>query len=199
MSIPTVESLYRVFDEPGPSTVGVEEEVMLLDPQTLDLLPRAADVIAAATGPVGAELPASQLELNTPPAGTVGEAIAHLSHARRALATAAQGIGMLATVGVHPFSDTEGQLTDDPRYASVVDQYGFLARRQLVGALQIHVAIRPAARAVAVYNALRSYLPDLAALAANSPFHGGVDTTEARRKPSSPRNSAPDPRYGIPD
>lgn len=195
MSVPAADALYRVFDEPAPSTVGIEEEVMLLHPQTLDLLPRADDVIAAATSPVDPELPASQLELQTPPADTVSGTIAHLAHARQALATAAQGIGVLATAGVHPFANTEGQLTDNPRYAGVVDQYGFLARRQLVFALQVHVAIRPAVCAVAVYNALRSYLPDLAALAANSPFHGGVDTGLASVRPKLAENL---PRQGIP-
>src|SRR5206468_657859 len=139
-------------------------------------LPRAGAVIAAATSPVAGELPASQLELNTPPARTVGEAIGHLARSRRALAAAARGIGLLAVAGVHPFAGVEGQLTGESRYATVIEQYGSIARRQLVCSLQIHVAIRPGTRAVAVYNALRSYLPELAALAANSPFHGGVDT-----------------------
>lgn len=195
MSIPTADALYRVFDEPAPATVGIEEEVMLLDPESLDLLPRAGEVIAAARGRVAAELPASQLELDIPPARTAGEAIERLARARRDLATAAHGIGRLAVAGVHPFAGTEGQLTGEPRYAGVIEQYGSIARRQLVCALQIHVAIRPAGRAVAVYNALRSYLPELAALAANSPFHGGMDTGLASVRPKLAENL---PRQGIP-
>lgn len=195
MPIPTASALYDVFDQPAAATVGIEEEVMLLDPDSLDLLPRAGEVIAAATSAVAAELPASQLELNTAPARTVGAAIGQLARSRRALAVASRGIGLLAVAGVHPFANIEGQLTDGPRYAGVIEQYGSIARRQLVSALQIHVAIRPAARAVAVYNALRSYLPELAALAANSPFHGGADTGLASVRPKLAENL---PRQGIP-
>jgi carboxylate-amine ligase len=195
MAVPDAAALHRVFDVPAPCTVGIEEEVMLLDATTLDLLPRAAAVIAAAGGDgVAAELPASQLELTTSPAATAGQAIAALGHARQRLASAARGVGRLAAIGVHPFSRVEGALTDSPRYASVAAEYGRYAHRQLVCALQVHVAIRPGARAVAVYNELRSYLPYLAALAANSPFHGGEDTGLASVRPKIAENL---PRQGI--
>ncbi len=70
-----------------------------------------------------------------------------------------------------------------------------VARRQLVFALQVHVAIRGADRALAVYNAARSYLPELAALAANAPFHGGRDTGMASARPLVGENL---PRQGVP-
>ena len=91
---------------------------MLLDPETLDLLPRAAEVVdAAARRPrFKLELPAAQLELSLPPARTVPEAIAALAAARRDLAAAAAPVGRLAAAGVHPFAAPLGELNDGERY-----------------------------------------------------------------------------------
>jgi carboxylate-amine ligase len=170
---------------------------MLLHPSTLDLLPRAADVLAIVDGDpaVKGELPASQLELLTPPVSTVGEAAAALRTARRRLASATTGIGLLAAAGAHPFSAPEGELNTGERYEAIVREYGCIARRQLVFGLHVHVAVRPAVRALAVYNALRSYLPELAALSANAPFHAGVDTGLQSIRPKLAENL---PRQGIP-
>jgi len=167
-----------VFDETEPFTVGLEEEVMLLDPVTLDLAPVAARVPGAKL-----ELPASQLELNTPPAATVGEAIAALAEGRREAAAAADGIARLGVAGVHPFAAPLGELNADERYENISAQYGDVARAQLVCALQVHVAVGSAERSLAVYNALRGHLPELAALAANAPFHAGRDTGFASVRP----------------
>jgi carboxylate-amine ligase len=76
---------------------------------------------------------------------------------------------------VHPFAATEGVLHQDGPYAGMEAEYGVIARRQLVFALQVHVAVGDAERTVAVHDALRGLLPELAALAANSPLHGGRD------------------------
>ncbi len=194
--IPDAQALHRVFDAAESCTVGIEEEIMLLDPRTLDLCPRAAEVVAAArSDAVKPELPASQLEISTPPLPTVPDAVAVLAQRRRELAEAAAGKGILASAGTHPFAAAEGRLADEPVYAAMAREYGQVARRQLVCALQVHVAVRPAGRAVAVYNELRSYLPALAALAANSPFHAGVDTGLASVRPKLAEGL---PRQGIP-
>src|SRR5690606_35183490 len=95
--------------------------------------------------------------------------------ARRELAAAVRGIGRLAAIGVHPFATPEGELSNDPTYRPMLAEYGLIARRQLVFGLHVHVAVRPLERAVAVYNAMRSYLPLLAALAADAPFYVGAD------------------------
>jgi carboxylate-amine ligase len=76
-------------------------------------------------------------------------------------------------------------------------EYGGIARRQLVCAFQVHVAVGDAERALAVYNAARSYLPLLAALAANAPFYEGRDTGLASVRPKLgellPRQGVPPP------
>ena len=101
----------------------------------------------------------------------------------------------VAAAGLHPFAAVEGPLNRGDRYDLTVAEHGRLARRQLVFAFQVHVAVRGAGRALAVYNALRSFLPELAALAANAPFHGGRDTGLASGRPPV---SGLLPRQGIP-
>jgi glutamate---cysteine ligase / carboxylate-amine ligase len=172
------QTLRARFDAPAPMTVGVEEELFLLDPSTLDLAPRAREVLAAlgADPRFTLELPAAQLEIVLPPAATAGEAIAGLAAARRALIAAVDGELRFATSGVHPFTAPLGVLNTGERYDRIAERYGDVARAQLVSALQTHVAVRGADRALAVYNALRAELPLIAALAANAPIHAGRDT-----------------------
>jgi carboxylate-amine ligase len=194
--MPTAAELRAAFDSPAPFTVGLEEELMLLDPETLDLLPRAAEVVEAADDErVKLELPAAQLELTLPPARTVSEAVAALAAGRRDLTAAAAPVGRLAAAGVHPFADPLGELNPGPRYAKTEAEYGAIARRQLVCALQVHVAIGGADRSLAVYNGLRPWLPVVAALAANAPYHDGRDTGMASIRPTI---GGLLPRQGIP-
>jgi glutamate---cysteine ligase / carboxylate-amine ligase len=190
-------NLRVAFEAAGPMTVGVEEELMLLDAETLDLAPRAAEVLERVRGDprFKPELPAAQLEIVLPPASTVGEARAALSTARADLAEAARGIGVLASAGAHPFAATEGVLSTAERYEALRREYGPIARRQLVFGLHVHVAVRPAERALAVYNALRGYLPLIAAVAANAPFYAGRDTGLASVRP---KVSELLPRQGVP-
>jgi carboxylate-amine ligase len=178
-------------------TVGLEEELMLLHPETLDLTPRAADVLERASGDprFKSELPAAQLEIMLAPAATVGEATAALRAARADLAEAASGIGVLAAAGAHPFAATEGELSKGERYEAIAREYGPIARRQLVFGLHVHVAVRPSDRALAVYNALRGQLPLIAALAANAPYYAGEDTGLASVRP---KISELLPRQGVP-
>jgi carboxylate-amine ligase len=193
---PSAADLRDAFDAPAPMTLGLEEELMLLDHETLDLLPRAAEVVEASGDPrVKLEMPAAQLELTLPPARSVPEAIAGLAAARRDLAGAAAPVGRLAAAGVHPFAAPLGELNAGERYALTEGEYGDIARSQLVCALQVHVAVGGADRSLAVYNGLRPWLPLIAALAANAPFHAGRDTGLASIRPKIGEQL---PRQGIP-
>ena len=196
-SLPTAAELRASFEGDGPLTVGLEEELMLLDAETLDLAPRAAEVIAALGGDprFKLELPAAQLEIVTAPHATVAEAAAELARARAELAAAAAPRFRLAGAGAHPFAAGTGPLNAGPRYEAIEAEYAAVARRQLVFGLHVHVAVRGADRALGVYNALRSYLPPLAALAANAPFYEGQDSGLASVRP---RLSGLLPRQGIP-
>ena len=182
---PDAPELRRRFDETGGFTVGLEEETMLLDPETLDLAPVAVELLQRTRGDVRfkLELPASQLEIATAPATSVPEAIRQLASARRDLAAAADGLALPAVAPVHPFSAPRGVLNGGPRYESLRAAYGAVAESQLVSSLQVHVAVGGADRTLAVYHAARGHLPELIALAANGPFYGGQDTDLATVRP----------------
>lgn len=158
---------------------------MALDLSTLDLLPRAADLLAGIGERDGLklELPASQIEIVTPHRDDVGELIGDLRRARLRLADALEGRAALACAGAHPFAAAEGELNRGGRYERLRREYGIVARRQLVCGLHVHIGVSGADRALAVYNALRTHLPELAALAANAPFHEGRDTGLASVRP----------------
>jgi carboxylate-amine ligase len=191
------DALRARFDAPDELGIGIEEELYLLDPETLDLTPHARAVIEA-TGDdprFKLELPAAQLEIVTPPCADVATAVAALAEARRDLAAAAAPYGRLMTAGTHPFTAELGVLTDDPRYLRTLAEYGERARRQLVSGLHLHVSLGGADRTLAVYNAMRSHLPELAALAANAPFHAGRDTGLASIRPTIAVNLQ---RQGVP-
>jgi glutamate---cysteine ligase / carboxylate-amine ligase len=184
------------FDDVAPLTVGLEEEAMLVDAGSLDLLPRAGEVVARAADPrFKLELPASQLEIVLPPTATVGESIAALKTARRDLCAAADGIGLVLAAGAHPFAAPLGRLNDGEHHRALARDYGDVARLQLVCALQVHVAVGGFDRTLAVYNALRSHLPELAALAANAPFYAGRDSGLASVRPQIADLL---PRQGVP-
>jgi glutamate---cysteine ligase / carboxylate-amine ligase len=194
---PGAQELEAAFDAPDALTVGAEEEVMLLDPQTLDLWPHAGEVLARLDGDprFKPELPASQVEIVTEPAASAQQVVVALAEGRRDLAAAAHGLALPATLAVHPFAAAEGELASSERYDEVAAEYGPIARRQLVAALQVHVAVGEARRTLAVYNSLRAHLPEIAALAANAPFHEGVDTGLASIRPKIAESL---PRQGMP-
>lgn len=179
------DALRAAFTHARPLTVGLEEELMLLHPTTLDLEPRAVDVLARVAGDprFKQELPAAQLEIALPPAPGVAELADGLRAARRDLADAADGLGVLAGAGVHPFAHSEGVLNEGARYDAIAHEFASVARRQLVYGLHVHVAVSGPDVALAVYNALREELPALAALSAGSPYYEGRDTGLASARP----------------
>jgi len=182
---PSATELRAVFDAVEPFTVGLEEEVMLLDPVTLDLAPRAEDVLERLAGDARfcRELPSAQVEIATAPTRSAGDALAQLAAARADLLAACEGLARPAAAGVHPFAATSGTLNDGERYERIHATYGPIARRQLVASLQVHVAVGGAERTLAVHDALRSFLPALAALAANGAYYGGRDSELASARP----------------
>jgi carboxylate-amine ligase len=101
------------FDETEPLTLGLEEEVMLLDPETLDLSPRAEEVLELIDGGPGVkpELPAAHLDPVTRPAARVADAIGELAAARRMAAERTAGVVALAAAGMHPFTAPLGVLS----------------------------------------------------------------------------------------
>jgi carboxylate-amine ligase len=191
------ERLRAIFDSTEPLTIGLEEEVMLLDPETLDLLPCAPQALERLGGDprFKAELPAAQLEIITPPCSTPSQALAALAGGRRDLARGLEGLARPAVCGVHPFAEPLGELSRGGRYDLTREEFGAIARRQLVASLQVHIAVGGADRTLAVYNALRPLLPCIAALAANAAFYEGRDSGMASVRPKIAELL---PRQGLP-
>jgi carboxylate-amine ligase len=141
------------------------------------------------------ELRAAQLEIITPVCATASDVCRELKASRRALIEQLPDELRLLAAGTHPFTTSWGAITDGDRYRQIADEYAWAATRTLVCGLHVHVAVGGADRALAVYNALRSYLPELAALTANSPFFEGRDTGMSSVRP---KLNELYPRSGIP-
>ncbi|MFI0240248.1 glutamate--cysteine ligase [Streptomyces sp. NPDC016845] len=166
-------------------TVGVEEEYLLLDPETCLPVPVGDQVRAAAglgpmteDGEVQAELLQAQVEVATPVCTELDEVGGHLLRLRHALGTAAEKYGCrLAATGVAPFrARTPVPVTRDARYLALRDQAPQLVAEQLVNGAHVHAAVPDKETGVAVLSRVRVWLPVLVAMSANSPFWDGKDT-----------------------
>jgi glutamate---cysteine ligase / carboxylate-amine ligase len=165
-----------------PWTLGIEEEVMLLDPRSWGLVSRSDEVLAALAADVQANVCAethgSALELATDPHAEVATAVAQLTHLRARLADALAPLGIRGAVaGTHPFARWEEvEVSPGARYQFLHASMRALAQREPTFGLHVHVAIPGPEYAVRAFNAMRAHLPLLLALSANSPFWQGRDT-----------------------
>jgi glutamate---cysteine ligase / carboxylate-amine ligase len=188
-----------------PFTIGIEEELMLLDPDTLDLANGIekvlADVPPEHDEQVQPELFKSVLEIATPPCGSVAEATAELRSLRKMVCGIAESHGMrVGAAGTHPFALCRDQeIVDRDRYSNLVAELGFIATRELIFGTHVHVAIDGPDKAIYVADGIRRYLPLLLALSTNSPFWEGERTgLMSARTPvfrAFPRSGVP-PHYG---
>ncbi len=166
----------------APWTVGLEEEVMLLDPRDWSLASRVDDVLPELSRWVAdrasAETHGSALELASRAHATPGGAARELARLRAGLAAELAPLGLRAAVaGTHPFAQwSEIQVSAGARYQSIYDSMRELARREPTFALHVHVAVPDAEAAVRALRGLRAHVPLLLALSANSPFWQGRDT-----------------------
>ncbi|MFL5952565.1 MAG: YbdK family carboxylate-amine ligase [Gaiellaceae bacterium] len=193
----TVGGCRATFEHATSFTVGVEEELMLVERRSLELAPAIDDVLPLLGGDTqfSKELRAAQIEIVTPVCATAADACRQLASSRRRLLEALPARLALLAAGTHPFSTDHGGITAADRYRQIADEYVWAATRSLVCGLHVHVAVAGADRALAVYNALRSYLPELAAIGANSPFADGRHTGMASVRP---KFNEIYPRSGIP-
>jgi carboxylate-amine ligase len=166
----------------APWTVGIEEEVMLLEPSTWLPVSRCEDVLAALPDTVAdrarAETHGSALELATTPHPLVGGAATELAKLRAMLAGTLEALGIRAAVaGTHPGARWEHiEVSPGARYQYVHASMRELARREPTFGLHVHVAVPSPEQAVRALNAIRSHLPLLLALSGNSPFWQGRDS-----------------------
>ena len=169
----------------GP-TLGVEWEVQLIDSDTMLLRQEAGKVLdeLPVIGDTGEhprlkhELMQSTVEIVTGICSTVYEATADLAEMITELQRAATPHGIvLACAGTHPVSDwRDATMAPIQRYAELVEQMQWLARRIQTFGVHVHVGIRDGSKAIPIVNALAAYLPHFLALTASSPFWCGEDT-----------------------
>ncbi|GGP75333.1 carboxylate-amine ligase [Saccharothrix coeruleofusca] len=161
-------------------TIGVEEEFLVVAPDTGLPLPLGGEVVGLARGfgvDLQPELTRVQVESNTPVCRGTRDVREHLLAARSAAAAAAlRAGGRLLAVGAPPTGPARQPLTATPRYRRIGQEYGLLAAEHGVCGCHVHVAVPDRETAVQVCNHLRPWLPVLLALTANSPIHQGVDT-----------------------
>ncbi|MDQ2983896.1 MAG: carboxylate-amine ligase [Actinomycetota bacterium] len=193
------------FGEGEPYTLGVEEEYMLLDGETFDLVQHIDTVLATIEGGefearINPELMQSVLEITTPVCRTPADVDQELRKLRGYVAGIANEDGLrVGSAGTHPFSLFERQrITARDRYRHLVDQMQYIARRELIFGLHIHVGVDDPEKAVQVVNGLLAHISSLVALSASSPFWRGEPTGLASSRLSVfaafPR-SGPPPRF----
>jgi carboxylate-amine ligase len=168
------------------TTLGVEWELQLIDEASKLLRQDAREVISElrGLGAAGArpkihdELMQSTVEVVTGVCSTVSEALADLATTIAQLQRITDMRGtMLACAGTHPVSDwRDAKMAPIQRYAELVEQMQWLARRIQTFGVHVHVGLRDGSKAIPIVNALAAYLPHFLALTASSPFWGGHDT-----------------------
>jgi carboxylate-amine ligase len=164
-------------------TVGVEEELWILDPETLELVPAVEKLVAASRarelpGVLKTELHASVVELTTEISHSVDEAIERLAALRVAAAEIAAREGLsLAASGSYPTSmPADQEIAPEERYRDFVEYAGPSARRQGVSGLHVHVGMPDADTCFRVLETILPWLPLVLALAANSPYFEARET-----------------------
>jgi carboxylate-amine ligase len=197
--------LEHAFGKTDQYTLGVEEEYMLLDSESFDLVQHIDTFLAAVAGheleaQMKAELMQSVLEIATPVCDTATDVDRELRKLREYVTSVATQKSLrVGSAGTHPFSLFETQrITARDRYRALVDQMQYVARRELIFGLHIHVAVDDAEKAIQVVNGLLVELPILLALSASSPFWRGEATGLASTRQmvfaAFPR-SGPPPRF----
>src|SRR5271165_1472518 len=195
----------ETFAEVTDFTVGVEEEFSILDPRTLDLVPRFEELRAAAESDVvlsqsiTGELICSEIEIISGIGTDLHDALARQRDRRGRLfaLAAAQGVALGAT-GTHPWADYRAQeIIDTEHYRRVEEGLKYVAWRNNTFSLHVHLGLRDIDRAVRVCDRLRPVLPLLLAISANSPYLDGLHTGLHSARTQSFTKSFP--RCGVPD
>ncbi len=196
----------ETFAQAEDLTVGIEEEFSILDPDTLELLPRFEQLYDAAAasdellhGAITGELISAEIEIVSGAGSDLHDAMARQRERRRRLfaLAGAQGVALGAT-GTHPWADYRHQaIIQTEHYRRVEEGLKYVAWRNNTFSLHVHVGVRDIDRAVRVCDRLREVLPLLLAISANSPYLDGRDSGLHSTRTQSFTKSFP--RCGIPD
>ena len=168
-----------VFQHDNPFTIGIEEEYMLCNPETGELINRANEIMENIDSDLKSrysyELILSEIEINTSVCKTVSEAMEEITFLRGNTKILGESLGFrLGISGTHPTAICKDQVfVDNDSYRWVVEQLNYYARRNITFANHVHVAVNGAECAIHVANALRRWITPLLALSTNSPFFEG--------------------------
>ena len=168
-----------VFQHDNPFTIGIEEEYMLCNPETGELINRANEIMDNIDSDLKSrysyELILSEIEINTSVCKTVSEAIEEITFLRGNTKILGESCGFrLGISGTHPTAICKDQLfVDNDSYRWVAEQLSYYARRNITFANHVHVAVNGAECAIHVANSLRRWITPLLALSTNSPFFEG--------------------------
>jgi glutamate---cysteine ligase / carboxylate-amine ligase len=156
--------------------LGVEEELLVVDPRTWRAASRAGEVLAGRDD-LEAELFRHQVEVQTQPTTDVDELVSAVVRRRRSAgeAAASHGLAVAASASV-PHGIERPEVTPDDRYRAIVEQFGDVALLGTTCGMHVHVAIESDEEGVACLDRIAPWLPVLLAASANSPFAGGHDT-----------------------
>ena len=182
----------------APFTIGIEEELMILDADTLELVNAIESMLEAApVGEIKPELMESVLEVSTDPCRNTAEAGDQLRALRAQVREIAARKNMtIGSAGTHPFAMWEDQrIVARPRYRDLVSALRFVARQELIFGMHVHVAVDDPEQAIHVANGMRVHVPILLGLSANSPFWRAEATGLASTRTPIFRAF---PRMGIP-
>jgi carboxylate-amine ligase len=183
-------------------TIGIEEEYMVLDPETRELKSHEQKIVQEGEklikDKVKAEMHQAVVEVGTDVCQNIDEAFLDVANLRKTISNIAGGLGLgIGASGTHPFSHWERQLiTDHVRYNDIVKELQEAARSNLIFGLHVHVGMENREMAIHIANSARYFLPHIFALSTNSPFWEGRFTGY-----KSYRTKIFDkfPRTGIPD
>jgi glutamate---cysteine ligase / carboxylate-amine ligase len=183
-------------------TLGIEEEYMVLDPETRELKSHEKRIVQEGERiikeKIKAEMHQAVVEVGTDICKDADEAFEDVSHLRRTVAEISRSLGFgIGASGTHPFSKWVGQLiTDHTRYTEIVAELQDAARSNLIFGLHVHVGMESREMANHIANSTRYFLPHVFALSTNSPFWEGRETGY-----KSYRTKVFDkfPRTGIPE
>jgi len=165
----------------GPSyTIGIEEELMILDSTTYALSSSIETLLDDDDADIKPELHQSTLEIATKPCSDVHEAGEQLRTLRAKVRDVASHHGLcIGSAGTHPFARWEDQrIVPRPRYRELISALRTVARQEIIFGLHVHVGVDSPEKAIHVANGMRVHVPILLALSANSPFwrsdHSGL-------------------------
>ena len=172
----------NIFHHDELFTIGVEEEYMLCDPDTGELIDRAVEIMDLLDDDLKSrysyELILSEIEVNTSVCNSVNMAMKEISFLRNNTSKLGEKLGFrIGISGTHPTAICMDQsFVQNESYNWVAEQLNYYAKRNVTFAMHVHIAVKNEHYAICIANALRQWIAPLLALSTNSPYFEGENT-----------------------